>query len=246
MTTKTTTMTLALMTLAFGACSDEAPQAGIAVQAVTSNTDSSETLVMTDEVGTEYGVSQAHLILRHIELDLPDGRLCSDLEDSLDEGVGCEVGDSEDKLHIEGPFRVNLITGESVPSLEGIMIPTGVYKRIDFRVADDVGDEAFSVTSTMDYEGASLTFNLSLDFNEDIRIESQGGVNVEEGQDLLLSFVAKDWLSGIDLLGCIDNGDVELDGTSVTIGDGSSGGACSDIEGQIKENMKLSGQFDKQ
>ena len=118
-------------------------------------------------------------------------------------------------------------------------------RRIDFRVDDNANDVSFAAIAGFDLDGTAMTLDLSLDFSEDIRIEESGGVAVTADSDLIAEFVVDDWLAGIDLASCIDDGDVDVDGTTVTIDDDSTSGSCSDIENVIKDNMKNSGRFDR-
>ena len=132
-----------------------------------------------------------------------------------------------------------------IPSLDEIKIPAGTYKRIDFRVEDDENNSSFAVVAGFDHEGESMTLNLDLDFNEDIRIEMPQGIYVDEESDLIAEFVVDNWLGGVDITTCMDEGDVTIAGNIVFVDDSSTRGACSDIENTIKRNMKESGQFDK-
>ena len=90
-----------------------------------------------------------------------------------------------------------------------------------------------------------MTLNLNLDFNEDIRIEDPQGLTVDADSDLIAEFVVNNWLGGVDLGSCIDDEDVSIEGSTVVIDDSSTSGSCSDIENIIKENMKNSGQLDR-
>ena len=241
---KNTLTTIPFLLLAV-ACSSEAPTVGLSVQAVTLNqTTPSDDLVMTDDGGDMYQIQAATLRLRHIELDLPDGGNCNDFDDSLSGGAECESGTDSDKIVITGPFVIDLVTGTSTPSLANVLIPAGTYKRIDFRVEDGPGDSSFAVTAGFQHEGATMTLDLDLDFNEDIRIESSAGIVVDGDSDLIAEFVVSNWLEGIEVGQCIDDDDVSISGTTVTINDSSTSGSCSDIENTIKRNMKNSGQLD--
>lgn len=237
------------LTLAFscllGACVTDGDVAGVGVRAVTGGGDvpaSPSELTFTDDGGNQFAIESAYLHLRDIELDLPDGLTCADIASTLS-GADCEPGD--DKIVITGPLDIDLVAGTATPSLAAVEIPAGQYERIDFRVDDNAQDTSFAVVA--DFERDMLyTLNLNLDFSEDIRIESPLGVSVDAGTDLIAEFVVGDWLAGIDVGSCMDAGDVTLDGSTVTIDDDSSSGACSDIENIIKDNMKNSGQLDRQ
>ncbi len=230
-------------------CSENDTSVGFSISAVSSTgSESSGDLAMTDDGSVDYTLKSAQLHLRNIELDLPDGQTCADIADTLDNGVTCEiaeVGDDSDKLVIAGPFDVDLVSGTASPSLETIVIPAGTYKRIDFRVEDNNDDVSFSVNADFLHNGETHTLQLSLDFNEDIRVERNQGITVDANTSLVAKFVVNNWLAGIDLEQCIDDNDVQIEDKTVVIDDASTSGSCSDIENTIKDNMKNSGQLDK-
>ena len=241
-------LSLATLVLAGGltACADDGATAGVAVQALSTETsETSAPLEMVDDAGARFEVSAASLVLRHIELDLPDGHLCDEIEADLSDGVDCQLGQDTDTIKIDGPFRIDLVSGTSTPSLADMRIPAGTYERIDFRVEDDTNNESFAVTAAFNLDGEAHTLELSLDFNEDIRIERPEGISVGADEDLVAFYLSNTWLAGINIATCIEDGDVDVSGTTVSISDGSSSGSCSDIESIIKNNMKNSGQLDR-
>lgn len=199
---------------------------------------------MTDTADTAFTLTEATLNLRDIKLDLPEGVTCADIEADLENATCSSDSADDDTIEIEGPFVVDLVAGTSTPTLDDVVIPALAYRRVDFRV-DDVNDVSFAVLADFDLDGTAMTLDLSLDFNEDIRIEEAGGVEVTADSDLIAEFVVNDWLAGVDLATCIDDGDVTVDGTTVTVTEDSTSGSCSDIENVIKDNMKNSGQFDR-
>jgi hypothetical protein len=240
-----TSMTLTISLFALG-CSgdDQGASVGLSVQAVTSTGATSPgELAMTDDGDGDFALLAAYLNLRHIELDLPDGSTCSDIDEQALAGATCDS--AEDKIEIAGPFEIDLVAGTSTPSLDDVQIPAGVYKRIDFRVENNADDVSFSATAGFEHNGDALTLELSLDFNEDIRIEEANGVEVGDETDLVAEFVVDNWLGGVDIGTCLDDGNVERNGDTVTVDDSSTTGNCSDIENTIKDNMKNSGQFDR-
>lgn len=201
-------------------------------------------LVMLDTADTAFTLSAATLNLRDIKLDLPNGTRCADVEADLENATCSSDSDDDDTIKIDGPFVVDLVAGTSTPTLDDVVIPALSYRRVDFRV-DDIDDVSFAVVADFDLEGTAMTLDLSLDFNEDIRIEQAGGVDVTADSDLIAEFVIDDWLAGVDIGACIDDGDVSVEGTTVTVSEDSTSGSCSDIENVIKDNMKDSGQFDR-
>ena len=239
-------VTTIIVAAAMSACSSS-EGIGIDVRASTSTGLSANDtdLLVIDDGGGAFALETARLRLRHIELDLPDGSQCSDLADDL-VAAECDDDPDGDKIHIPGPFDVDLMTGESTPSLASVVIPAGMYKRIDFRVEDGVDEVAFAATALFERDGETLTLDLSLDFNEDIRIEEPAGTQVTAESNLIAQFVVDDWLAGVDIGACMDDGDVAIEDGTVSVDDGSTSGSCSDIENIIKVNMKESGQLDRE
>lgn len=236
------------------ACSSSAPNestgvVGLAIDARGDLAPGATSIVMLDDGATAFDVSEASIHLRDIELDLPNGESCDDAE-----LVGAEC--AQDKITIPGPFVVDLVTGATTPSLDDVTIPAGVYERIDLRVEDGdpddglvmpgdaLDDRSFVVRADFELDGTPTSLDLSLKFNEDIRIERSGGVQIEPDQDLLATFLAGTWLDGIDVTACVDDDELTIADGTVTIDDDSTSGSCSDVENVIKNNMKNSGQLD--
>lgn len=241
------TLTIALA-LALPACGSE-DGVGFAVRASTAAPSGpSDLLQLTDDGDTTFTLTAGRLHLRDIEFDLPDGVHCEDIAEGL-VGATCEAEDSGnssgDKIRVAGPFDIDLITGIATPSLADVSLPALAYSRIDFRVDDDPNDVSFAVTANFEHGGEALALSLSLDFNEDIRIEHPGGVAVDADTDLIASFVVDNWLGGVDVGACLESGDINREGDTVIIDESSTSGACSDIEDTIKSNMKTSGQLDR-
>jgi hypothetical protein len=210
--------------------------AGVQVRAVST--------AMEDSGATLYALAEGRLRLRHIELDLPDGMRCAEL-DGLLAGASCRTSDGEDKISIAGPLDVDLVAGTSSPSLDHVVIPPGSYRRVDLRVEPDQQDVSMAARAGFERDGQPLTLELALKFNEDIRVERPGGVAIEPGMDLVAGFAVGDWLAGIDVGACIDDGDLEVEGGVVRIHEDSTSGGCSGIEGTIKDNMKNSGRLER-
>lgn len=204
------------------------------------------TLVMIDDRQGEFALVTAHLALRDIKLDLPEGITCADVEADL-VGATCEPATAlgeEDTIEIAGPFTVDLVTGAAEPGLDDIQIPALTYQRIDFRV-DGQGDYGFVAAADFELDGSPARLELALDFSEDIRIESPEGVAVDSDTDLIAEFVVDDWLAGVSISDCVaDDSDV-LEGSTVRIDESATSGSCSGIENTVKDNMKRSGQLDR-
>jgi hypothetical protein len=254
------TTSFASILLLAGACSGSG-ETGLAVRAVTASSHTADApKAVTDQGGSSYTLVEAWLHLRHIELDLPVGVTCGDVEADLAGGAYCDPNDDldddspEDKIKIDGPFIVDMITGETTPSLADVRVPALAYSRIDVRVDDgdpqeglvEVGsaldDATYVVAATFDYQGTTTELRFRLNFDEDIRIEQPGGIDLAGDENLVAEFVVDSWLAGVDIAGCIDDGDLAIDGGVVAIDDRNDG-ACGGIEDTIKNNMKNSGRL---
>ena len=248
MTNMRKSLVFTLTSLVLAACGGGGGEgASLSIQAASS----SGGLDLADDGGTTYALESAQVHLRHIELDLPAGASCADLEGEL-VGAACL---SDEKIRIDGPMVVDLITGATTPELGAVVLPAGTYSRIDFRVddgdpqegliqaGDALDDYSLVIEAIFDYEGAPVTLLLSLNFDEDIRIEQPGGVALDPADDLIVKFVVDDWLAGVDIAGCLDSGELALAGDTVVIDD-QADGACGGVEGVIKDNMKNSGDLD--
>lgn len=212
------------------ACSGGSDTAGLAVQGLHGAQPTA-----ADSAGTAYTLRRGVLALEHIELDLPLGVRCADVADQV-VGARCDAADApddgEDKLRIDGPLTVDLVAGTSTPSLAGVVIPAGTYRRVDLRVVD------FALQADFELHGTPTVLDLRTDFSEDIRVEQPGGVPVAPGDDLIARFALADWLAGVDLVACIDGGVAVTGGVAVV-----DERVCPGVDDAIKRNMKDSGDL---
>lgn len=212
---------------------------GSILKSTTSSAVADTIFSVTDLSGALFTIKEARVSVRHIQFDFPD-----DVTDTL----------SVDKISIDGPFVINLMTGESTPAIGEFTIQSGLYKRIDVRLDDskasdglvDSSDALFEntlvVAGNFDYDNVvGRSYSIILNFNEDVRFEEPGGILIDENalNDIVLNLLVDEWLQGIDITTCLDDGDLILDGDgNLLIDDGAGGGNCSDIEGIIKSNIK--------
>lgn len=262
---KTTIISLA-MPLCLLACGqeDSAPQATTVQLGLTT---AAETI--GDDSGASFKLERARFILRHIELDLPPGISCADVQSTL-VGATCEADDASDdtsddspkgtddtlddspddnpelgKIVINGPRLVDLVAGTVTPSLDEVRLPDLAYARVDLRVDDDKsglldGEHSWEMSAPFTVDGADYSFKAILKFNEDIRFEAPQGVRVVGGP-LLINFNADLWLKGLDVASCIKDEDLAA-GQELLISDDSDQ-RCADFEGTLKKNLKRSGQL---
>lgn len=165
------------------------------------------------------------------------------------------LGIGSPTIIVNGPIVVDLLTGESSPDLRKVRLPTGVYKRIDFRL-DDAKDQGLSATdplngntfvarATFQNNGQPTTLAVALSFNEDLRVEEENGVTLsgDEGE-LLLLLKPTSWLSDVPVIDCLNKGDLVVDNGVVLLDERPKGG-CSGVEDTLKRNIKRSMDLDK-
>lgn len=219
-------------------------------------------LTLTDEVGTVYTLTSTKVNLRDIELDLPAGTRCNEIEAELAGGARCASDGADDsssggsgndqgggdKVRIDGPFTVDLLAGTATPSLAEVRVPALAWDRIDFRIepadAGELAETAWRTTATFDRDGVPTELTLALRFNEDIRVEADGGVTVDPAAPLLVRLDVTQWLSAAALGACIESGEAD-DGDAISIDDRTRGQACGSVEGALKESIKRSMQLDR-
>ncbi len=236
-------MLLASLALTTAAACSDGTTAGISVAA---RSRAGTTPVALDMTGTAFTLTRGSLGVRDIELYLPDGVRCADVGGDL-VGAVCKAGDTaddEDKVFIDGPFIVDLMTGTATPTMADLRVPATTYRRVDVRVerSAQLDDAAFVVSASFDLGGQPTTLDAALRFNEDIRIDDPAGIAIAADEDLVARFIVDDWLAGVDIGACARALGTAPGGT-VSVDDRSSG-ACADIDDRVKDAMKRSGDLD--
>ena len=201
----------------------------------------SDTLILTDAGGIVFTLHEARINVRHIELDRLDSTAI----------------DSTETVTFEGPYVFDLLRQTATPEWVPVEIPEGLYKRMDIRVDDAEtvdgllmeGDpllgNSIYVSGLFSYEERDdRQFEISFQFNEDIRFENDEGVSLsrEFSRQLQAYLVVQDWFTGTNIAACLMNGDMELDTAgNLSINDDNARGQCAEVENHIKTNMKNSG-----
>jgi hypothetical protein len=210
--------------------------------------------VILDETGEDsaFSLSSVEIMVRHIQLDLPEGTSCEEQQEML-QGAICE----DDKITIEGPMMLDLLAGTSTPDLSEVQLPPGQYKRVDIRVDDGEPDEgliaeddslngySMSILAGFDSDEGMIELDLKLKFNEDIRFESDEGVEVSAGGSLFAMLDPSQWFDADILNDCIEDGDLIVEDGVIFLDDEYQSNDCSDIENSIKDSIKKSGQLDR-
>jgi len=245
---------LCLVALAMAACADDGdPTTGTHIgnpgdlefRVSSALTADDGALELQDLDQARFALAEARIVLRDIELDLPDGLGCEDLG-ALSTQARCDaVGH---KVVVAGPFVVDLLGRTSTPSLDGLVLPGIAWRRIDFRIddarsgllpfADPLAERSLFVRAWFDHDGSPTELRVQLRFNEDARVEARDGLIVTDGGRLVVDFDVALWLQHVPLTACIAQGELAvLDGV-VTIDDDDGGHDCGDLEAAIKQDIK--------
>jgi hypothetical protein len=101
------------------------------------------------------------------------------------------------------------------------------------------------LSGTFAYAGrADRAFDISLDFDEEVRFDS-GSMAVRENSanDLRIRFAVEKWLAEADIEDCLADGRLALDSSGNLRIDESNN--CGDLEGILKAGIKASGTLDR-
>lgn len=172
-----------------------------------------------------------------------DGSLDDDAQTTDDSASGDDV--CEDKLRIEGPWVIDLVTGEATPSLDSIAVPAGTYRRVDVRL--EPADES-SASVPSDLKGATLfaagqytgagasNFDLRVAFNEDARFESRQGIELTAGgiNELVLGLDLNAWFDAASLEQCVSDDSLEVVDGRLRIDEDNN---CSSLEDSLKDAL---------
>ncbi len=231
---------------------ETATQLGLKVQA-------SSTAANAIVEATNLTVASGEACVEEIRLKLPEGITCADAGFVAQAGITCEEElEDEDgamvtksKIKVAGPFLFDLVKGTSTPSLADIAIPSGSYRETEFRfgpVCNMGGETTITLNGTMlDSTSAAHPFDLKLEYEEELEIDSPTDVQVLEGQanGLFASIVLDNWFAAVDFVGCIDDGDlVETSGVIEINKDAVHNGACDNIYEDLVESIKDSMEFE--
>jgi hypothetical protein len=202
-------------------------------------------LYLSDGAGMQFHLKSCVANVGYIRIKLPDGITCRP------EIPGCET----DRVELEGPLLADLLAGTLAPDPGAMTIPVGSYNRVEIRFEaprDDapnpdpaLRESSMHLSGTFAYAGRTdRTFDISLDFDEEVRFDS-GSMAVRENSDndLRIRFAVEKWLADADIGDCLADGRLALDSSGNLRIDESSN--CGDLEGILKAGIKASGTLDK-
>ena len=217
-----------------------------------------------DAAGKAFTLATALVHVRHITLDLPDGATCAGLPGLVDGSGGddsapytnvCASGGGT--IRLNGPWTVDLLTGQASPAFTRVTVPPGAYRRVDVRLDEadrDDDDDASTIPAALDgftlaasgtaaLAAGPTPFRLALKFSEDARFEAAAGLTLAEDDaaSLLLELDPSAWFAGLPLSDCAEDGDLVFESGVLVLEDGE--GLCSELENTIKDALKASGEL---
>lgn len=218
------------------------------VSSALSEAPTSKEVRFNDSDGVSFALAEARVVVRDVELYLPDGLTCAAVAGSYS-GATCAAGD--DKLEVTGPFVVDLLTGASTPSLEGVKVPPLRWRRVDYRLDDadetllPAGDpllgSTFYLRAVFDQAGTPSELRGALRFNEVVRVEDAAGIQLPEGGKLFVELDAGLWLAQAPVSTCIESGELPLmDGVATLHDDDDDDRDDDDDDDDIDDDVEES------
>lgn len=208
-----------------------------------------ESVTVLDETGESFTFTGAKVGVRDIDFHLADGQNCTDVAAELEAPVVCD----DDKIRIEGPFVVDLFSGEATPSLADLTIPAGAYRRVDVRFDDarsdwgllESDDPLLSNSFLLEgqIESTGSPFRITIDVNVEARYLNDQAqlLSQEAAESVFLNLDPSGWLSALPISQCILDGEFEQLDDLILIQD--SGSNCQEIENALKRVIRDSGSL---
>lgn len=211
--------------------------------------------VTTDQQGTSFGIESARAHIRRIDFEAPGQQLCKD-EDYADSGIVVHCDSA--KIRIETPLVIDLMTGQTTPSLANVKIPAATYKRVDARFSparvadgevqstDRLAEHSIDISGAFQHMNMETDFKMRLAFEEDAIFSNSEGITVAEGgvEQVLLLLDVRQWFTQLPITACIDDGDLVVENGSLEIED-RGGARCNMLEKSLKDAIKASSQLSK-
>lgn len=216
----------------------------------------------TDAEGVAFFVNTASASIRSIDIELPEGTTCADLGDvALPENVTCKDAEADDddgpRVRVAGPYVVDLMTGTSTPSLSDLLLPPLVYNQIKIKfdsVDEDDEEELVDsedlivgntlvATGSFNYDTTDYTFDLALNFDEEVEFENVDGAAIDAAtlNNLVVELDVNSWFSSVSIGDCLDGEHLVPDlSNHVVINEETD--EC-DILDSIKDSVEHSGEF---
>lgn len=207
------------------------------------------TYAAVDADGEPVVIDAAWVHIDELAFHFADGVSCTSVFDPaafVVEGgalAGAACDDDDDRLRIEGPFVVDLMTGHAEPSLDAVPLPPGTYRHAEAMLTRAKGDLPPLGGETLVAHGAlgsgedARPFRLALGFTAFATFDGELAVEAETGGHAHLLFDVRGWFGALPLSACADAGSFEADpdGTLV-LRDGGQG--CPHVEQALRDAIR--------
>lgn len=213
----------------------------------------SDVLSSPDRDGFDVVIESARVHVERLDFVLPSGEDCHGLP-TVATAYAASCGEDEDRVQIDGPWTVDLVTGELSPTLEGIEVLDGVFERIEMRLrpgeagvgAVEEGDvldgASIDVAGTVATPRGSAPYGLTLDLNAVGRFGGGAALLIDESSGVvMLSFDVSEWFADLRLGACIEAGFVPSEGGLLRL-ERADRHACGDVERALRQAITESGK----
>ena len=235
--------------------------ATVSFQTISSLGEDDQELTFVDADGTVYTLTESVIFVDQIELELPDDVRCREIEDELSAAVECEsafeddvVFDDEDintdaELEINGPFRLDLVTGQFTPDPGPIEIPALDYPEIDLELedaelgdpgvssGDEILDRTWLARAEFSAEDGARELVIRLKFDEEVEVDP---ATLEDGSNLVIVFDANQWLDTIPLTTCLRESDLKASEGRVILDNSVDSGECINLGERLEDALDAS------
>jgi len=213
-----------------------------------------ERLTLLDGDNTSFEISSAWVSVERIEFVLPSGDACDELPGDVQAYSAACTGKG-DRVRIDGPWVVDLVSGDFEPPLVGIDVLDGTFDSIEMKLApgsagsagiekDDVLDGA-----TLDIAGVvalgagvSRPFGLTLKMTVQSRFVDGGAVMIGTDADTVqLSLDVSNWFTSLTLGNCIVADAVPSRDGVLRLEDAEKR-ACGDVSHAVRQALSLTGK----
>ncbi|MEQ8551842.1 MAG: DUF4382 domain-containing protein [Cyclobacteriaceae bacterium] len=188
-----------LVFVLFTSCNEDTPEAGLATGTAELSmyaTSSGDIQLNTGRINEALTIDEAFIGISKVELK-------SDIE-SDEEELAEDEGEEEDEeieYNWEGPFVINLLTGESNPEYDPTEVEVGVYTKFEAEFDQVVGDTAsLVIRGSIMTDNGEVPFEYEYNQSEDLKVESESGFEVNEDSfnNLLVEFDISSLFEGVD------------------------------------------------
>ncbi len=239
---------LADVALSFKASSAPAPAiAKVASLSSPSLRNPDGSFAVADSVGTRLLLTGIAVRVQRIDFDLPEGSNCDQVRD-----LPC----SGNEASVNGPYSMDLISGNSVPAINFIKLPEGLYKTIGLEFEghasgrDSTDDSTANIFIRGELAGpeGKRKFGFDLDLRDGLDFRDSAGIPIKATaiNRVVLSLSVDGWFAGTDLRKCLDQlqpGPVS-DTAVVTFFHGDS--ACGNTGRRIRMNIESSSDVERE